>query len=194
MLRRFYDWTKSLAHGPHANLALFIIAFAESSFFPLPPDVIMVPLIISRPQRAYYYAVLAGCSSVVGGLLGYFIGYQVWEYVGPYLMGSGIVSQHAIDSFHKLVNDWGAWIIMLKGLTPVPYKIVTIGCGIAQYPLVPFLFYSFISRNLRFLAVAWVLRRWPERAEKILDSHLELISVVLLAVVIGGLVAANYFA
>lgn len=194
MLRRLYDWTKKLSAGRHANLALFSVGFAESSFFPFPPDIIMVPLIMGRPERAYFYAILCGCSSVIGGLFGYWIGYEVWEYVGPLLLGSGIVSQAGILSFQRMVQDWGPWIIMLKGLTPVPYKIVTIGCGIAHYDLLPFVLYSFISRNLRFLAVAWLLKRYPEKSQKIIEGNLELITVALLIVIVGGLWAAQHFA
>lgn len=191
MLRRLYDWTLSLAAGPRAELALFGIAFAESSFFPLPPDVLLVPMTVAKPERAYRYAMICGVASTIGGLFGYAIGALLYESLGLWIIqlyGYG----DKMEAFKAAYAHYGAWIILLKGLTPIPYKLVTITSGFAGYDLLSFVGLSLISRSLRFLIVAWLLRRFGEPVREFVEKRLELTAILLLVVVVGGFVVVKY--
>ncbi len=130
LLRRLYDWCIEAAHKPHAMWSLGAIAFAESSFFPVPPDVMLIPMALARPERAYVMAAWCTVASVVGGILGYAIGALLYDSVGAWLIHLyGYADK--VDTFRAAYAQWGAWIILLKGLTPIPYKIVTITSGFA---------------------------------------------------------------
>jgi membrane protein YqaA with SNARE-associated domain len=191
MLRRLYDWTLSLAAGPRAGAALGAISFAESSFFPLPPDILLVPMVIARPERAYALALWCGLTSALGGVLGYAIGALLYDSVGLWLIelyGYG----DKMDAFRQAYADYGLWIILLKGLTPIPYKLVSITSGFAGYNLVLFVVLSLISRTLRFLAVAWLLRRYGEPVREFIEKRLGLAAILLLVVVVGGFVLVRY--
>jgi membrane protein YqaA with SNARE-associated domain len=191
MLRRLYDWTLSLAAGPRANAALFGVSFAESSFFPLPPDILLVPMILARPDRAYRLAAWCGIASTLGGLLGYAIGALLYDTLGLWIInlyGYG----EKMDAFRDAYAAYGAWIILLKGLTPIPYKLVTITSGFAGYDFLLFFLLSLVSRSLRFLAVAWLLRRYGEPVREFIEKRLELSALLLLAVVVGGFVVVKY--
>src|SRR5947199_1942015 len=148
MFQRLYHWTLSLAESPHAPWALAVIAFAESSFFPIPPDVILVPMSLARPRRAWAYAALCTAASVAGGMLGYAIGALLFDSVGHWLIslyGSG-----DLDAFRAAYARWGQWIILFQGLTPIPYKIVTIATGFAGFPFALFVLMSAITRGFRY--------------------------------------------
>jgi membrane protein YqaA with SNARE-associated domain len=191
MLRRLYDWTLSLAAGPRAGAALGAISFAESSFFPLPPDILLVPMVIARPERAYALALWCGLTSALGGVLGYAIGALLYDSVGLWLIelyGYG----DKMDAFRQAYADYGLWIILLKGLTPIPYKLVSITSGFAGYNLVLLVVLSLISRTLRFLAVAWLLRRYGEPVREFIEKRLGLAAILLLVVVVGGFVLVRY--
>ncbi|RXF73752.1 YqaA family protein [Hansschlegelia zhihuaiae] len=191
MLRRLYDWTLSLAAGPRANAALFGVSFAESSFFPLPPDILLVPMILARPERAYRLALWCGVASTLGGLLGYAIGALLYDTLGLWIInlyGYG----EKMDAFRDAYAAYGAWIILLKGLTPIPYKLVTITSGFAGYDFLLFFLLSLVSRTLRFLAVAALLRRYGEPVREFIEKRLELSALLLLVVVVGGFVIVKY--
>ncbi|MBB3973838.1 YqaA family protein [Hansschlegelia beijingensis] len=191
MLRRLYEWTLSLAAGPKADRALFWVAFTESSFFPLPPDVLLVPMTIARPDRAYYYAILCGVASTLGGLLGYAIGALLYDSVGLWIInlyGYG----DKMEAFRHAYAEYGLWIILLKGLTPIPYKLVTIVSGFAGYNVFLFVVLTIISRTLRFLAVAWLLKRYGEPVREFIEKRLEVATILLLAFVVGGFVLVKY--
>jgi len=191
MLRRLYAWTLSLAAGPRADAALFGVAFAEASFFPLPPDILLVPMILARPERAYRLAILCGVASTLGGMLGYAIGSLLYESLGLWIIqlyGYG----EKMDAFRSAYNQYGLWIILLKGLTPIPYKLVSITSGFAGYNVFLFFILSAISRTLRFLAVSWLLRRYGEPVREFIEKRLELAAILLLVVVVGGFVLVKY--
>ncbi|HVI27208.1 YqaA family protein [Hansschlegelia sp.] len=191
MLRRLYEWTLSLAAGPKADQALFWVAFTESSFFPLPPDVLLVPMTIARPERAYYYAILCGIASTLGGLLGYAIGALLYDSVGLWIInlyGYG----DKMEAFRHAYAEYGLWIILLKGLTPIPYKLVTIVSGFAGYNIFLFVLLTIISRTLRFLLVAWLLKRYGEPVREFIEKRLEVATILLLAFVVGGFVLVKY--
>jgi membrane protein YqaA with SNARE-associated domain len=192
MLRRLYDWCLDAAHKPHAMWMLGAIAFAESSFFPVPPDVMLIPMSLARPQRAYVMALWCTVASVCGGLLGYAIGALLYDSVGGWLIhlyGYG----NKVEAFRAAYAQWGAWIILLKGLTPIPYKIVTITSGFAKYNLGLFILFSIIARGTRFFVLAFLLHRYGEQARHFIEKRLGLWVTLGAAVVVLGIVAALYF-
>lgn len=145
-----------LADSPKALWALFLVAFAESSFFPIPPDVMLAPMVLARPERAFVYAGICTAASVVGGLLGYAIGFYL-EPVGLWLL-TLMGHPDGKAAFEKWFAEWGLWVILIKGATPIPYKLVTITAGLAQFSLVTFVWASILTRGVRFFAVAAILK------------------------------------
>ena len=191
MLRRLYNWCIAAAHKPHAEWMLGIISFVESSFFPIPPDVMLIPMSIARPSRAYYYATLCTITSVAGGLVGYAIGAVLYDSIGQWLIalyGYG----DKVEAFREAYNAYGAWIILLKGVTPIPYKIVTITSGFAGYNIFLFVIFSMIARGMRFYLLAFLLHRYGERARAILEERLEFWVLLGAVVLVAGIVAAVY--
>jgi membrane protein YqaA with SNARE-associated domain len=191
LLRRLYDWCIEAAHKPHAMWILGAIAFAESSFFPVPPDVMLIPIALAYPQRAYIMAAWCTVASVLGGLVGYAIGALLYDSVGAWLIhlyGYG----DKVEMFRSAYAQWGAWIILLKGLTPIPYKIVTITSGFAGYNLALFVLFSIIARAGRFFLLAFLLHRYGEQARHIIEKRLGLWVTLGAAVVVIGIVLAVY--
>jgi len=191
MLRRLYDWTMNLAASRHSVVALAGVAFAESSFFPIPPDVILVPMIIANPARARYYAFICTIGSVAGGVLGYAIGALLFDTIGHWLISAYGYGER-MDEFRAAYAAWGAWIILLKGLTPIPYKIVTIASGFAGYNIGLFILLSAITRGIRFFVSAELLRRYGEPVREFIERRLTLVMAGLVGVVVGGFVLARY--
>jgi membrane protein YqaA with SNARE-associated domain len=166
MLKRLYDWFIAAADKPSALWIMGAVSFAESSFFPIPPDVMLVPMSLARPQRAWLYAVVCTLTSVAGGMLGYAIGAGLYDSVGLWLMHLyGLTDK--VEAFRASYAEWGAWIIIGKGLTPIPYKLVTITSGFAGYNVWLFILCSLIARGGRFFIVAVLLNRYGDviRAE-----------------------------
>ncbi|HEU0071782.1 MAG TPA: YqaA family protein [Alphaproteobacteria bacterium] len=191
MLRRLYDWTMSLASGRHSERALAGVSFVESSFFPIPPDILLIPMIIAQPQKAWRLATIATISSVVGGFLGYAIGYFLFEAVGqPILQFYGIVDKY--DELKHLFDTWGAWIIIVKGMTPIPYKFLTITAGALHFDLLVFTIASVISRGLRFFLVAALLWKFGEPIRDFIEKRLTLVLTLGLVILIGGFVVIKY--
>jgi membrane protein YqaA with SNARE-associated domain len=191
MLRKIYDWVLALAGSRHAPWALAAVSFAESSFFPVPPDVMLIPMSLARPDKAYFYATLCMFTSVAGGLLGYFIGAALYDSLGLWLIslyGYG----DKVDAFRQAYAQWGAWIILLKGLTPIPYKIVTIASGFTGYPLIPFILLSFIARGTRFYVVAFLLNRYGPQAREIIEKRLGFWVTISAVTLVAGIIGAVY--
>ncbi len=181
MLRRLYDRVLALAASRYAPLWLAVIAFAESSFFPVPPDTLLIPMALARPHRAWHYAAICTVASVAGGLLGYAIGYALFDQVaGPLLRFYHY--QDAYTAFQTRFNQFGLYIILIKGLTPIPYKIVTIASGAAHFPLALFVAASVVTRGARFFLLAVLLRYFGEPVRHFIERRLTL--------VLGGAVAA----
>lgn len=192
LLRRCYNWCLEAAHKPHALWSMGAIAFAESSFFPVPPDVMLIPMSLARPGRAYVLAAWCTAASVLGGLAGYAIGALLYDSVGTWLIqlyGYG----DKVATFRAAYAQWGAWIILLKGLTPIPYKIVTITSGFAGYSLGLFVVFSVITRGTRFFVLAFLLHRYGEQARDIIERQLGLWALGLAVLVVVGMVGALYF-
>ncbi len=187
MLRRLYDWCINTAGKPYASWLMGIVSFAESSFFPVPPDVMMIPMSLARPDRAYFYATVCTLTSVAGGLLGYLIGLMLYDSIGQWviqLYGYG----DKVENFRDAYRDYGAWIILLKGLTPIPYKVVTLTAGFAAFSLPLFLALSVVSRGIRFFALAFLLNRYGARARAIIEERLGFWVLVSAATVVIGFV------
>ena len=188
MLRRLYEWILALAAKPSAPWALGAVAFAESSFFPVPPDAMMVPMAVSRPDRVWLYATIATVASVLGGLLGYAIGALLFDSVGLWLFNLYGLADKA-ETFQASYATYGHWVILLKGLTPIPYKLVTITSGFAHYSLFWFVLLSVVTRGARFFLLAWLLGRYGIGIRAVLDRHLNVVAGLFAAVVILGFVA-----
>ena len=188
MLRRLYEWILALAAKPSAPWALGAVAIAESSFFPVPPDAMMVPMAVSRPDRVWLYATIATVASVLGGLLGYAIGALLFDSVGLWLFNLYGLADKA-ETFQASYATYGHWVILLKGLTPIPYKLVTITSGFAHYSLFWFTLLSVITRGARFFLLAWLLGRYGIGIRAVLDRHLNVVAGLFAAVVLLGFVA-----
>lgn len=191
MLRRLYDWTLTLSARPSATWALAIISFAESSIFPIPPDVILIPMSLARPQRAFFYATVCTVASVLGGLVGYAIGALLYDTVGRFLIDLYGYGQKA-EAFRAAYAEWGHWIILLKGVTPIPYKIVTITSGFAGYDLFWFTVLSILTRGARFYVLAALLYMWGEPARAFIERRLGLFAFLFAVVFFGGIYAATW--
>jgi membrane protein YqaA with SNARE-associated domain len=188
MIRRLYEWILALAAKPSAPWALGAVAFAESSFFPVPPDAMLVPMAVSRPDRVWLYATIATVASVIGGLLGYAIGALLFDSVGLWLFNLYGLADKA-ETFQASYATYGHWVILLKGLTPIPYKLVTITSGFAHYSLFWFVLLSVVTRGARFFLLAWLLGRYGIGIRAVLDRHLNVMAGLFAAVVILGFVA-----
>src|SRR4249919_1368132 len=189
LLRRLYDWCIGAAHKPHAMWLMGAVSFAESSFFPVPPDVMLIPMALARPERAYVMAFWCTVTSVAGGVLGYAVGALLYDSVGLWLIqlyGYG----DKVETFRAAYAEWGAWIILLKGVTPIPYKIVTITSGFAGYNLALFVVFSIIARGIRFFLLAFLLHRYGVRARYFIEKRLGLWVTLGAAVVVIGIVIA----
>lgn len=185
MLQRLYDWTLSLAQHRHALWALAIVSFVESSFFPIPPDIIMIPMIIARPNRAFLIAGVALISSVLGGLLGYGIGAFAYETIGqPILAALG--KGDAMAAFATRFNDVGFWAVLVAGITPFPYKVITIMSGWTAMPLGTFIVTSILARGLRFFIVAALLWRFGEPIRNFIEKRLGLMFTLFVVLLLGG--------
>jgi membrane protein YqaA with SNARE-associated domain len=191
MLRRLYDWCLAAADKPHATWLMGIVSFVESSFFPIPPDAMLIPMSLARPDKAYFYATVCTLTSVAGGVLGYFIGAVLYDSLGLWLIqlyGYG----DKVEAFRESYAAWGGWIILLKGVTPIPYKIVTIASGFAGYNLLMFVLLSFVARGMRFYLVAFLLHRYGPRARSIIEERLGFWVTISAVVLVAGIVAALY--
>lgn len=191
MFRRLYEWTLSLASRPAAPYALGAVSFAESSFFPIPPDVMLVPMALARPDRVWSYALIMTVTSVAGGLAGYAIGALLYDSVGQWLFRLYGLSEGA-EAFRAAYANYGHWVILLKGLTPIPYKLVTITSGFAGYDLLWFIVLSVITRGARFFFLAAVLGQFGEPIKRVLDRHLNAVLAGLAAAIILGFLAFRY--
>ena len=191
MLRKLYDWCIKAADKPYALWLMGAVSFAESSFFPIPPDTMLIPMSLARPEKAWTYATLCTITSVAGGVLGYAIGALLYDTVGHWLIhlyGYG----DKVEAFRELYAKWGTVIILVKGLTPIPYKIVTITSGFAGYNIWLFIVCSIVARGMRFYFTAFLLNRYGPQAREIIEKRLGFWFAVSVAVLLAGIVAAIY--
>jgi len=191
MLKRIYNWCIDAAHKPYALWILGVVSFAESSFFPVPPDVMLIPMSLARPQRAWLYAAVCTATSVLGGILGYAIGALLYDSVGHWLIqfyGLG----DKVEAFRQGYQDWGAVIILVKGLTPIPYKLVTITSGFAGYNVALFILCSIVARGGRFFIVAILLNRYGDWIRVRIERHLGWwVTLFVVVLVLGFIIAVK---
>jgi membrane protein YqaA with SNARE-associated domain len=191
MLRRIYDWTMRMAADKRAPWALAAVSFIESSFFPIPPDVMLVPMVLSRREKAWWYATIATVATVIGGLFGYAIGYYLYDAVGlPILKFYG--REHALDSFMTFVHEYGVPAVIIKGMTPIPYKVVTIAAGVGQMNLLAFIGASIVARAMRFYLVAGLLYFFGEPIRVFIETRLALVTTAFVVLLVGGFIAVSY--
>jgi len=191
MMRRLYDWMMAKAGSPHAPHALFWVSFIESSFFPIPPDVMLVPMVLANRLKAWWYATIATVGSVIGGVFGYLIGYFFFEQVGqPILELYG--KAESFQTFVDWFNEWGVWILIIKGMTPFPYKVLTITAGVTHMPIVEFMVASIIARAMRFYLVAALLYFFGEPIREFIEKRLSLVTTVFVVLLVLGFVAIRY--
>ena len=187
MLRKLYDWVFSLARHRHATRSLAVVSFAESSFFPIPPDVMLAPMSLANPRRAFHFALLTTLASVAGGLFGYLIGYFAFDALELWLRGT-----HYWAAYEQAVlwfKEWGFWAIFIAGFSPIPYKVFTIAAGVASMALLPFTLASLVGRGARFFLVAGLMAWGGERMEGALRKYVDRIGwATVAAVVVGVLV------
>ncbi len=191
MFKRLYDWTIGLAESPRAPQALAAVSFSESSFFPVPPDVMLVPMTMARPDKAWHYATICTIASVLGGILGYAIGALLYDTVGAWLIklyGYG----DKMEAFRALYQQHGHWIILIKGFTPIPFKLVTIASGLAGYDFLMFVLLSAVTRGARFFLVAGLMNRFGGPIRRFIEANLTLVGIVTVVAILGGFVVAKY--
>ncbi len=193
LMRRLYDWVLHWAETPYGAPALFLLALVESSFFPVPPDVLLIALCIALPVRSWHYALLASIGSVIGGLLGYAIGWGAWplvnEFFYSYVPG---FSPEGFSRVQHLFATYDFWVVFSAGFTPIPYKIITIGSGVFKINLLIFLVASLVSRSLRFFLVAWLLYRYGKEMRGFIDRYFNLLSILFLILLVGGFLLLKY--
>jgi membrane protein YqaA with SNARE-associated domain len=191
MIQRLYNWTLSMAEHPHALWVLALVSFMESSIFPIPPDILMIPMILAAPSRAFVIAGVALVSSVLGGLLGYAIGALAFDTIGqPILQALG--KADSMEAFNGRFNDVGFWAILIAGITPFPYKVITIMSGWTAMPLGTFIVTSILARGLRFFIVAALLWKFGAPIKTFIEKRLPLMFTLFVLVLIGGVYAVKF--
>ena len=191
MLERLYSRILVLAESRHAIGALILVAFAEASFLPLPPDLLLIPTILAQPRRALLFAAICTLASVTGGFFGYAIGYFLFAAIGRPVLEF----DHAMDRYEVLkaaFAQWGVWIILLKGLTPIPFKLLTITSGVVHFSLLAFGLAALASRGLRFFLLALLLRRFGAPVRAFIERRLMLVTSLIAAVIVGGFLVLRY--
>jgi membrane protein YqaA with SNARE-associated domain len=191
MMKRIYDWMMGLASHRRAGTALAAVSFAESSFFPIPPDVMLIPMILANRSKAFAYAAIATVASVIGGVAGYAIGYFAFEAIGqPILAFYGKAS--AFDEFARWFNEYGVAILIIKGMTPIPYKVLTITAGVTHMALLPFMAASVVARAMRFFLVAALLYWFGAPIRDFIEKRLTLVTTVGVVLLVSGFVMVKY--
>ena len=187
-----YDYMIDLASREKALYFLFAVAFIESSFFPIPPDIMIIPMVLASPQKAWKIAGVATVASVLGGYFGYAIGVFGYELIAkPILNFYGYMSQ--FQTFQGYYHEWGAWIVFGAGITPFPYKVITIASGVVHMDLLVFGLASVVARGIRFYLVAWLLKKYGEPMREFIDKNLGMLSVLFLILLLGGFACIKYF-
>lgn len=191
ILRRLYDWVLHWAETPYGTPALFLLAFAESSFFPIPPDVLLIALAVSIPTRAFWFALICMTGSVTGAYLGYGLGYFGWEAVGKPLV-EFYNGQDTMAWIRQQYDAYGFWGVLVAALTPIPYKVFTIASGLFQFNLGTFTAASLIGRGLRFFAVGTLIFYAGPPIKNIIDRHFNLMATLFAVLLVGGFLAIKF--
>jgi len=191
IIRRLYDWVLHWAETPYGSLALILLAFAESSFFPVPPDVLLIALAISIPRKSYFYALQTTVSSVIGGMLGYYIGMALMDIIGWKIIDFYNAREIFTELF-KTFNDYNFWAVLIAAITPIPYKVFTISAGAASANFGVFMLASVLGRAIRFFGVGTLIYFFGERIRNFIDKYFNLLSIVFVILLVGGFVLIKY--
>tara|TARA_Y100001970_G_scaffold276668_1_gene379706 strand:- start:354 stop:938 length:585 start_codon:yes stop_codon:yes gene_type:complete len=191
LLRKLYDWTLKKSEHRNAPWFLSIISFSESSFFPIPPDIILIPMIIAKRSKAWLYAFICTISSVIGGAFGYLIGYFFYNSLGMLILKYySLESQFA--NFENSYNDYGLWIVLGAGFTPFPFKLITIASGLFGLNFILFIFVAFFARGLRFFILAILLKLFGNYIKKIIDKYFNTLAIIFFILLFGGFILIKY--
>lgn len=192
MFRRLYDWVLSWAETPYGSWALFLLAFSESSFFPVPPDVLLIALAVAIPNKSFKYALICSIGSVLGGCFGYLIG---WKFMA--LVGNRIVELYGltpkVETIEILYNKYDAWAVGIAGFTPIPYKVFTISAGMFQINFLVFVIASFVSRSARFFLVGGLIYTFGPQIQRFIDKYFNLLATVFTVLLVTGFILIKYF-
>ncbi|MDO9515993.1 MAG: VTT domain-containing protein [Syntrophales bacterium] len=191
MLRRLYDWVLHWAETPYGSWALFLLALAESSFFPVPPDVLLIALAISIPARSFRYALICSAGSLLGGVIGYVIGYQFMDLIGLRIVDFyGFTQQYA--AVGDLYNRYSAWAVGIAGFTPIPYKVFTISAGAFKINFIIFFIASAVSRSARFFLVGWLIYKFGPEIKRFIDRYFNILAFIFAVLLVGGFILIKY--
>ena len=191
-LRRLYDWVEHFAETPYGLWALFLLAFAESSFFPVPPDVLLIALAVSIPARAFRYALICSVGSVLGGMFGYLIGYQFMEFIGFGILNFyGLTDKY--ESMAELYNRYNAWVVGIAGFTPIPYKVFTISAGAFKINFLVFLLASVVSRSARFFLVAGLIYMFGKQIRTFIERYFNVLAVLFVLLLVAGFILIGFY-
>ena len=192
LVKATYDYMLNLASRRNAMYFLFAVAFIESSFFPIPPDVMLIPMVLAAPTKAWRIAGIATIASVLGGAFGYAIGVFFFDLIArPILTFYGFM--HQFDVFKDYYHEWGAWIVFGAGITPFPYKVITIASGVVHLDFAVFMLASVVARGMRFYLVAWLLKKYGEPMKDYIEKNLGMLSVLFLLLLLGGFACIKLF-
>ncbi len=191
MLRRLYDWVLSWAKTPYGSWALFLLAFSESSFFPIPPDVLLIALAVAIPKKSFKYALICSFGSVLGGCFGYLIG---WKFMA--LIGNHIVELYGltpkVETIEILYNKYDAWAVGIAGFTPIPYKVFTISAGVFQINFLVFIIASFVSRSARFFLVGGLIYTFGPQIQRFIDKYFNILATAFTVLLVTGFIIIKY--
>lgn len=191
LLRKLYDWVLSWAHKKYSSTALFILAFAESSFFPIPPDTLQIALSVSKPKKSFFYALLSSIGSVLGGILGYFIGLFLFDTIGSFIINT-LGYQAQFNAVGNLYKSYAFLAILASAFTPIPYKVFTIAAGFWQVGLLPLITASIVGRSARFFIVATLIYFFGPKIKDFIDKYFNLLTIVFIILLVGGFIAIKY--
>jgi len=193
LLRKLYDWVLHWADTPYGPLALFLLALAESSFFPVPPDALLIALCLGAIKKSWRFALYTSVASVIGGIIGYFIGYGIWEIVDSFFFK--YIPGFTESLFQRVManyNEYGIWYVFLAGFTPIPYKVFTIASGVFKLNFYLFLLASTVSRSLRFFAVAGLFRKFGPGIKGFIDKYFNLLAILFFILLFAGFLVIKY--
>lgn len=191
LLKKLYNWVLSWAHRKYSSVALFVLAFSESSFFPVPPDVLQIALSVSRPKKSFYYALISSIGSVLGGILGYFIGLFLFDTIGSFIINT-LGYQAQFDAVGDLYKSYAFLAILVSAFTPIPYKVFTIAAGFWQVGLLPLIAASAIGRSARFFIVATLIYFFGPKIKEFIDKYFNILTIIFIILLIGGFLIIKY--
>jgi len=190
-LKKIYDIVLSYAEHKYSSFILFIISFIESSFFPIPPDILLIPLVLAKPKKAFHYASICTIASVLGGVFGYLIGFYFMDTIGVSILEIYNLND-GFNNVANLFNKYGVWAIGIAGLTPIPYKIFTIASGVFSYSIFWFIVLSVLSRGLRFFVLAFLLYIYGEKIKIFIEKYFNILSIIFMVLLISGYALFTY--